>query len=286
MKGKDHSLKSKRAVSTRLQSRTAMFLPVKQLSKNFSSTDIEVTNRYGKITLRDCKLTQVHRNIIDVIFSNYEAIKLDDGSVAFTFSKYDVLKELGYSYRNNTNWLESKFEEIRRVSIVLLSDDEELSVTCYQGVIREHAETVIKSKKNQMLYGVIFLSNFMKMFDVDMNIHSAIVTPKILKLQHAVTQALVRTCISHRSPNHDLDELLVSIGVNRDSVTSRAYSKNLKSVLDEKDALRELFGIEIKTMKNQKMSVFYKQHEDVRFTNTNPSKQQADDEDHSDDQQK
>lgn len=249
-----------------------MFLPVKQVSKNFTSTDIEVRNNYGVITLRKCKLTQVHRNIVDIIFSNYEPIKVDGGGVAFTFSKYDVLKALGHTHRFNNKWLENKLEDMRQASIVLQSDDDEKSVKCYQGVVREHQETILKSSNGQPLYGVVFSPNFMKMFNFDLNIHSAKLTPIILKFEHAVTQAFARACISHRQLNADLDEILQSIGVNKDTVTGRAYSKNRKHVLDEREALEHLLGISIKPMKkdSRKWAVFYKQHNDVWFSD--PSK--------------
>ena len=262
---------NKRAVSTRLQSRTAMFLPVQQISKNFASCDIVVTNEYGTITLRECKLTQVHRNIIDVIFSSYEPIRFDDGSVAFSFSKYDLLKSLGHSARRNTKWLENKFEEMRKASVVLEANQSGRTTTGYQGVVREHQETRFKSSQGTPLYGVVFSSNFMKMFDIDLTVHSAKLTPKILGLEHAVTQAFVRACISHRQINRDLDEILVSIGVNHDSVSDRAYRKNRKSVLDEMEALESEFGIIIKPMQkdSNKWGVFYAQHKDVWFSNPN-----------------
>ncbi|MCG3817983.1 hypothetical protein I3256_18750 [Photobacterium damselae] len=260
--------KSQRAVSTRLVSRTAMFLPVKQVSKNFASTDIEVVNNYGTITLRDCKLTQVHRNIVDVIFSNYEPIKMAEGAVAFTFSKYDVLKELGHSSKRNTKWLETKLEEMRKASVVLVTDDKAKTSTSYQGVIREHQETVLKSGNGQPLYGVVFSANFMKMFDHDLNIHSAKLTPIILQFEHAVTQAFARACISHRQLNVDLDEMLLSIGVNKANVSDRAYAKNRKAVLDEREALEQQLGITIQPMKkdSKKWGVFYEQHSDVWFS--------------------
>lgn len=265
--------KSERAVTTILESRTAMFLPVKQVSKNFVFTDIEVKNNYGTVTLKDCKLTQVHRNIVDVIFSNYEPIRMLDGAVAFTFSKYDVLKELGHFTRRNTKWLETKLEDMRKASIVLLTDNSDKSIKCYQGVIREHQETILKSGNGQPLYGVVFSSNFMKMFNHDLNIHSAKLTPIILQLKNAVTQAFARASISHRKLNIDLDEILLSIGVNKSNVTDRAYRKNRKAVLDEREALEQQLGIIIKPMEKDKnkWGVFYEQHQDVWFSN--PTKQ-------------
>ena len=255
-------------VSTRLQSRTAMFLPVQQVSKNFASCDIVVTNDLGTVTLRECKLTQIHRNIIDVIFSSYEPIKFPDGAIAFSFSKYDLLKSLGHSSRRNTKWLENKFEDMRKASVIFESKYTDSTTTSYQGVIREHQETRFESTNGTPLYGVVLSSNFMKMFDEDLRVHSAKLTPKIINVKHAVTQAFIRACISHRQLNKSLDDILISIGVNHDSVSQRAYRKNRKIVLDDKELLEAEFGIIIKPMKkdSKKWVVFYSQHSDVWFS--------------------
>lgn len=270
----------KRIVSTILQSRTPMFLPVKQLSKNFAGTDIVVENDIGKITLRKCKLTQVHRNIVDLIFSSLEpAIVYEDGSVGYVFSKYEILSALGHKHRNNSLWLERKMEEMRQASVMLETEDAEKEEISYQGVIVKHKVTKLKSANGQPLYGVVFSEAFMAMFDNDIRIHSAKMTPKILQLEHAVTQAFARACISHRSLNRDLDQLLEGIGVKRQEVTDRAYRKNRKHIIDESEQLKELFGIDIRIMKNGNWGVFYKKHDDVWFSNppkqTHSEEQQA-----------
>lgn len=259
----------KRIVSTLLQSRTPMFLPIKKLSGSFNgNTDIVVQNSVGKITLRDCKLTQVHRNIVDLIFSNYEPIKTyENGDVAYVFSKYEILKNLGHDSKRNGLWLEGKFEEMRKASVVLEVESAEQSCIKYQGVINKHQITRIKGPTDHALYGVIFSEAFMAMFDTDIRIHSAKLTPKILQLNHAVTQAFARCCISHRKLNRQLEDLLESIGVNKDNLAERTYSRKIREITSEKEILQDLFGIQIKKMKNKKWGVFYEQHDDVWFSN-------------------
>ncbi|HIF9233427.1 TPA: hypothetical protein ACX6QG_003738 [Photobacterium damselae] len=261
-------------MSTPLQSRTCMFLPVKQISKNFQGRTIQVENSYGTITLNDCVLTQVHRNICDAIFTNYEPMVLDDGSTAFAFSKYELLDYLGCKSKTNTQWLYNKFEDMRKASIVLKSNNGEKIVECSQGVLREHQRTVLKSSENgSELYGVIFSSNFMKMFKQELNIFSGSLTQNILSLNHCITQAFVRSCISHRQINKDLDSILSEIGVNRATVSPQAYNKNKRLILSESDALLELFGIELKPLKHRKkeIGVFYRQHPDVYIKKPIPS---------------
>jgi hypothetical protein len=276
--------KKQHPTSTTLQSRTAMFLPVKALSKNYKEINIKIKNQYGTLVLSDIKLTQTHRNIVDCIFSYYEPIYLDDGSAAFVFSKYDLLKKLGHSSRKNGKWLESKFEEMRMASLRLLTEDSAVKEIDYQGVISRHKSTKIK-EKNENKYGVLFSPNFMSLFDKDLNIYSQALTHEIISLGHAVVQAFVREVISHVQVNRPLDEILDEIGVkasmeesleNREGneVSQRAYRKKKKEIMDLKETLLEKFGIELKTIASGdnvgKMGVFYKKHKGVYFKNPEP----------------
>ena len=152
--------KKQHPTSTVLQSRFAMFLPVEKLSQNFENVTIRIENKRGLIVLESCKLTQVHRNIVDCIFSFYEPKILSDGSAVFTFSKYGLLKKLNHKHGRNGKWLEKKFEEMRRASIQLRINNEEEESIDYQGVIYRHKLTKLKNEKNEDLYGVIFSQNF------------------------------------------------------------------------------------------------------------------------------
>ncbi len=272
MYGKDKEF-GKRPVSTVVQSRTAMFLPVMKLSGSFDGTaDIVVKNSIGTITLKDCKLTQTHRNIVDLIFSNFEPIKIyENGDVAYVFPKYAILKKVQKNGRNGA-WLVKKFEEMRQALVILEMEDAERSDVKYQGVITRHQETLIKSAANQPLYGVIFSDAFMSMFDSDVRVHSALLTDKIISLEHAVTQAFVRFCISNRSLNRDLEDVLEQIGVNKENLAQRTYRRKISEILSEAESLQQDFGIELKRMKNKKWGVFYKQHPKVWFSS--PPKQE------------
>ena len=254
--------------STVLQSRTAMFLPTCRAN---GETDIEVINSHGKITLRKCRLTQTHRNIIDCIFSYYAASTLPDGSVVFTFTMHDLLSKLGHKTLTNHGWLTDKFDDMREASVMLESINDDVQIVSYQGILHEHRKSNrLNGKKgangkDQYLYAVRFTPNFMKMFAVDMNVYSAKVTHKIIALKHSVTQALVREVISHRTVNRDLDELLNGIGVNATSISERNYRERRADIISETETLLNEFGIDVKDMRNGKVGVFYKQHEDIFF---------------------
>jgi len=276
--------KKQHPTSTVLQSRFAMFLPVEKLSKNYENVTIKIENKRGLIVLESCKLTQIHRNIVDCIFSFYEPTVLDDDSVVFTFSKYDLLKKLGHFSRRNGTWLEKKFEEMRMASVQLhLNNRDEESID-YQGVVHRHKVTQLKSGNGEFLYGVVFSQNFMMLFEKDLNIYSQKLTNDIIALGSSVSQALVREVISHRQVNRSLDSILADIGVFASSdekskkedrktneISKRAYRYKRNEVLELKDDLFEKFGIDIKEIASGgdkgKYGVFYKQHKDVYITN-------------------
>lgn len=277
--------KRQHPTSTVLQSRTAMFLPSKSLSKNFQKVDIEVINKHGTILLKDCKLTQIHRNIVDCIFSYYEPHFFQSGEVAFVFPKYDLLAKIGHKSKRNGTWLEAKFEEMRMAAVQLKSsqeDEDTLTDThSFMGVISSHETTKIQCKnggKDKFLYGVVFSRNFMKMFDNDINIYSQDLTHEIISLEYAVTQAFVRLIISHREVNKSLDEILKSIGLKPGEkgskqedradgeISQEAYGSRKREILSEKERLLDVFGIDIRPMKNDgRLGVFYDQHKSVFF---------------------
>jgi hypothetical protein len=105
----------------------------------------------------------------------------------------------------------------------------------------------------------------MKFFDLDMHVSYHQLVDKIISLKNPACQALVRFCLSHRSLNMDLKELLKKIGVLRPEMHRRQKSKIIQQIFLESDVLVEEFGIYINPMKNKRLGVFYKQHKDVCF---------------------
>ncbi|GFO72795.1 hypothetical protein BJAS_P3295 [Bathymodiolus japonicus methanotrophic gill symbiont] len=173
---------------------------------------------------------------------------------------------------------------MRKASVQLKTNHVDLSKLTYQGVINEHSITTIKATNNnhdKFKYGVVFSRNFMKLFNVDINIYSQELTHEIVKINSAVTQALVREVISHVKVNRSLDEILKSIGIKipgklnssesereANQISQRAYDKRKKEVLNNKKVLKEKFGINIQVMKkDNEIGVFYNKHSSVFFKN-------------------
>ena len=105
-------------VSTGSQARLPAFLPVKRVADS-RSRQVSIRTSWGEIIFKNFKLTQVHRNILDVIFTCYDhKVKADDGSVTFFISLRQLQKMIGSSCNNHT-WLKEKLEELRSTTMIL-----------------------------------------------------------------------------------------------------------------------------------------------------------------------
>lgn len=286
------ALRSKQAVSTVDQSRNPIFLPYEKLSGRL---DIKQTvcfeGQTANITLKDSKLTQIHRNICDVIFSNYEPITMagnPNGDVVFVFPKYDLLKKLGHKTKKNDKWLKEMFEDMRKATVIVEDFEKGVQISdrhrtkpisrSHQGIINLHRETLKTGSRGQPMYGVQFTGAFMRMFEESANIYSAELTPSIISLKHGSTKAFVRYCITNEKLNKDLDSILRSIGFTEEIIkSSRAFRKKRGEILEEKEYLLEQFGIDIRPLKSnpRKFGVFYTKHPSIYIVNPESSKQET-----------
>lgn len=288
VKGKDQH-----PVSTVIQSRVPMFLPVKTLNNDSDdSIDIEIINKNGKIVLSKCKLTQVHRNIIDVLFSYYTPTKLRNGEVGFKFTKYDFFRKYYVNNGENKNtpknskWLIEKLNEIQDARIMFYFENDQIRSIDREGIISRHRQVEHK-KTGEFYYAVVFSRSFMRMFDDDLNIYSQKLTESILSLKHALTQALVRLVITNEKVNTSLEKLLKELGIEQEEkegmtaaergtrITKRAYRAKVAQIKSDETALRDHFGITLKIIESGddagQIGVFYEKHRNVLIMN--PSKQ-------------
>ncbi|MGO9612364.1 MAG: hypothetical protein ACLPX5_04965 [Dissulfurispiraceae bacterium] len=259
----NHTNKSEYPVTTVTQGRVPIFLPVKQTDQKL---DLEVTNIWGKCVIRGCRLTQVHRNILDCIFTYHRHFyKEGDGAVAFLVNPYQLLQKLGVSPTNHT-WLAKKLDELHNTIVITETSKWKI----HSGIVRKHAYSKIvdnrraatRTKFGNKLYFIVFEAEYMQFFSNDMNVHSQRLTSLILSLRHAVTQAFVRFCLTHRELNMKIDKVLQSIHSFQPTMTENAKNKIRRKIESEAGKLESDFAIKIKNG-----IVYYGQHRDVWFQN-------------------
>lgn len=257
----------KHPITTVTQCRVPIFWPTNKPPRSGNIPDLVVENDWGKGTIKGCKLTQVHRDLLDVIFAYHQGIyRHEDGCFGFLVDLYEIQKRLQIEVHNH-RWILNKLEDLMTTIFVTETDDWVITGV----ILRKHSyskrdagHTPEKFGVNRLYY-VVFEAEFMKFFDLDMHVSYFQLVDKIINLKSPTCQALVRFCLSHRCLNMDLEELLTKIGVLRSDLDRPRKTRILQQVFLESDVLKEDFGIEINPMKNKRLGVFYKQHKDVCF---------------------
>jgi hypothetical protein len=261
--------------TTATQSRAIMFLPIhRSVGQHKLQRDESVLifqNEHAEVRVKGRLLTQIHRNILDAIFSFYEPARTNaDGSVSYAFTLYSLLKHLGDDHARNHAWLRERLDEMMMVVLITKTPDGWVN---HSHILSNHRYSEKATNRlGDPLYVVTFDPYFLNYLRFDLHVHTEKLTPKILALQHAPTQALVRYLLSHTEANRALEDVLSTIGVFRDDITDRGKRYLVQTILEEAEALERDFGIVLKKMQNGKMGVFYKQHGKVWFEKPDPEK--------------
>ena len=225
------------------------------------------------MTLKRGRLTQTHQNILDSIIVNAEATrKLPDGKLAFLYSPAKVLRYMGITPKHHS-WLYDKLSDfITEIEIETDTFRKSGSLLYQKGeskvpIPRRSLPGKEKGdERTQPCYQlVVFHPFFSCLFDVDVAIHYRGLLPAILKLKRAVTQAVVRFCLSHDRVNMALLDILTALGVMNKDTPARTRRHIIKQVRDEIEALEKDFGIELRKMADGREGVFYQKHPKVWF---------------------
>ena len=257
-------------ITTVTQCRVPIFWPTNKPPRSKKAGDFIIENQWGRAVIKNCKLTQVHRNLLDVIFTHHRGLyHYEDGCVSFLIDLYEIQKLLQIEVHNH-NWIRQKLEELRKTAFV--TETKNWVIT--GGIVRKHKYSKIDAEHTpdkfgpNKLYYVTFEAEFMKFFDLDMHMSYFKLVDKIISLEHPVSQALVRFCLSHRQVNMDLENILTEIGVFRPELDRPRKTRILQQLFLESEVLIEEFGIRIDPMKNKRLGVFYTKHKDIWFENS------------------
>ena len=271
MKKKSENARPKKyPITTVTQCRVPIFWPMSKPPRSESVDDLVIENKWGRAIIKRCKLTQVHRNLLDLIFAHHHGIYFDeDGSVWLLIDLYEIQKMFQIEETNHS-WLVEKLDDLTEALFV--TETKHWVIT--SGIIHKHAYSKTDADHpfnkfgDNKLYYVVFESEFMRFFKLDTNLYYEALLDKIIALKYGSSQALARFCLSHRQVNMKLESILTKIGVFRSEMTKQQRNNVRKQVLHEAEKLKNDFGIEIKPMKDKKrLGVFYSQHKKVWFEN-------------------
>ena len=258
--------------TTARQCRGGVFLPFSKFrNKEPDKTIIVTENQWGKVTLKRCRLTQTHQNILEAILANADEIReAPDGRIGVRYSPGKVLKYLGVK-TNNYSWLYDQLDDMLTTIIEIETTEWRAkgSMLYIAHDSKAGMGRMIPGKDGRRTEArfqtVIFHQFFKRLRLVDAAVHYQTLLPEILKLKHAVTQALVRFCLSHDQVNMGLADILTALGAIREETPLRTRQHISKQVRDEEGALDRDFGISIRKMEDGRKGVFYKKHPKVWF---------------------
>jgi len=259
----------------------SIFAPVEKISnkKDYAMEHIVYEDDLYKVIVSGVRLTQVHRDILDIAlcYGKYDIEdEIEDEGIAIrTFSLHTIQKYLNHKKKNNQAWLKNKFQELKRATILIYDKkfDEDLEFNIIRVAKRSH-------KLNEFV--LVFEELYLAMFEKQVAINYDKLLTNILNLRFAQTKAVVRYFLSFSDKHQiNIDNLLRKLGIQGDTKNleyhRRLVLKELQgyTYIDKKtkekveiEGIANKFNIElIKTTsdnrKNSDITLKYFRHKDV-----------------------
>jgi len=256
------------------QMRNVMFLPYQQIDKTliykeFIKNDnkaILLENKYFTLKIRNRLLSQIHRDILDIIFSQGILNPIEKQAYV-EFSMYDLLKRMGRPYsgrkgKQNYEWTKEKLKELQDVSIELkINYGHEKGHETIFGMV-DRADYSEKRKKFIVLFSRTYLQMFQKDILVDYNYY----LPQIINIKNDTVKAFVRYIISNDYINDSIENILTQLEIKKEHFKSNGYWK-IKNIIKNNIKTLNNFGINI----NNSEQVYYKKLEKIVFYNIKKS---------------
>ncbi|MHB1680715.1 MAG: hypothetical protein ACYCTB_09475 [bacterium] len=253
--------------------RLNVFLPFNKIKntniyKEFLKNDsrILIKSKDFSVEIRNRLLTQIHRDVVDILIDLRRAKaakkKNNNFTLVITFSKYEILKRLGYKKlgKQSYKWLDKTLEELTDVKFTV-------SIKAEGWTTAGMLEKVQYSKK-QKKYMAVFTTDFIRYIDKFDNIfvNYSYFLDDIIKIKSPETKAFIRYVISNEFKRDKFKNILNELGINIISVGLRQYQKIKKEIKSYTDILNKI-GIKI----NDDDNVLYAKHQKIITKNIGDS---------------
>lgn len=223
----------------------AFFQPVNKYIREYDRLEerpVYDDGEFIKITMIGEMLTQIHRNIMDIILYHGRTVIMDDNYEPVKVITLDeILRVLGHRGVENKKWLLKKIRQMTLTRVVLnFYDDPEK---------KEEFSFIDKlihigTKDGNVEYRITFHENYHKFLESTFTYGYPSFLDDILKLKNAATQAVVRYCLSFsKSTQISLRNALSILGVDEND--ERSIHRYAKLVYEELKAEGHKFGIEL-----------------------------------------
>ena len=236
-----------------------LFAPIEKINHKEKHKEefIVYENEKFLVKLQGKKLTQVHKDIMDIVMF-YGRDFNKDNLFGKTITLYEIQKHLFYKSKNNNKWIKEKLKELKRATIEITKKGKNGNQEFEISILRA---TMIDEKTQE--YAIIFEELYLMFFELYVSINYKKLLKDILSLEHAVTKASIRYLLTFKEHQINIDKLLNRIGVVG---SKRNIEIHRKKLLQELEKIGYKFGIEIVEGKNLKDSVIrYKKPQEVKF---------------------
>jgi hypothetical protein len=229
--------------------RVPIFSPVQKLSGN-SVTAREfkknggiraIETSWGQVEIRGRKLlTQVHRDLLDCIYTHSGEIKRrKNGEVTILFSQTKILKEYSGeaksdSWAKQTKWLREKIKEIRDVTINYVNNNGD----SFDFNLISHLDYLEEINT----YAITLDPRYLKFYERELSISYQRELSKLLKVESALVKAIIRWFFTHKDESkYRLLTVLEALGFPVDSPKTLQVAK--RELREEVEEFR-MFGID------------------------------------------
>ena len=255
-------------------------------TKKIKDEETIFENEFFKASLTGYKLSQLHKDILDVILykgdSNIEEMLKDISKAVRTFTLYQIQKKL---YQNkefkqiiendkkrkkytNNSWLKRKIKELTRATINIEVKLENKKKMWIEFHIIEEVKVIEYDDDNprKQRFFIIFSKRFLDFLKSDILINYENYLDDLIKLKTGQAKALARYMMSfnYKSYSESLDSVMEKIGIRKNELTKQAFYNHKKRILSDLEGLKKL-NIEIVETTKGDLLVKYEKLENIYF---------------------
>ncbi|EIE4559095.1 hypothetical protein LDI20_001536 [Campylobacter lari] len=250
----------KNSTCTTMEIRLPIFAPINKAtgkSKIFiefqkNRRTRQVTTQWGEVFIKGSLLTQVHKDILDLIVSSAKKIiETKDERLLIEFSISEVLKKYKDTGKNH-KWFKNILEDII-TTVVKIKDHN--NVEYYFHIIGS-----MKYDEGNNFVGIILSKEYLQFYRKTLSINYNKEVENIVHIENSFIKSIIRFFISHNKINIEFDNLLTALGIDCNK-TERNYRKLRKELETHIDCLNQ-FNIKYDKFKE---TLKYNGNDNVKF---------------------
>jgi hypothetical protein len=247
------------AIASVLVSRMVVFAPS---LKRVPESTWEFPTQWGQARVTG-RIGGTHRKILDTLFGYALKVRRNrNGTIDLLIDPYTIRRLVGGSGKT---WIEDHLADMNSASVRFNGNAEGGSIVAdWQDSTRTAAfpSGQLKGRRGETrkLLVVTISAAWMRVYDGTLAVRYKRLLPVINGFKSGAAHALALHVITHRDYNRDLLAALRDVGAVREGMSRRTVNKVIARVLGEMDRF-EALGIRISDA-----TVFYQQHQHVRFT--------------------